>query len=179
MAAVAVSMSPVSSMTVSVSIVSSMTVSSMTVSMTVISTMTVSVSTMSTVFVVVSSVTVSMIHTAVKQGVAVTVTSVSVRVSMSSVLEHKDSDQVDEQTGDRDRKQPLVVNVWRLQSSLDSFREDEEGCEDEEESVDEAGQNLCSDITVGEAVVGSPPGDDGGCQTCQQSGAVKEHVEGV
>ena len=30
---------------------------------------------------------------------------------------------------------------------LDSFREDEEGCEDEEESVDEAGQNLSSDIT--------------------------------
>lgn len=156
---------------------------------------------------------------------------------MASVLEHKDPDQVDEKTGHRDRKQPLVVNVRRLQSPLtgrrvhtvrrvhavrrvhtvrrvhrvcvcylDSFREDEEGCEDEEESVDEASQNLCSDITetrttnthqdtsqisdlphrvqsdvspVGEAVVGSPPGDDGGCQTCQQSGAVKEHVEGV
>ena len=30
---------------------------------------------------------------------------------------------------------------------LNSFREDEEGCEDEEESIDESCQNLCSHIT--------------------------------
>lgn len=101
-------------------------------------------------------------------------------MSVASVLENKDPDQVDDQTGHRDRKQPVVVNVRRLQSSLrgrqvhthrqtgsyrwtvqtdrqicvcvcvcylNSFREDEEGCEDEEESIDEAGQNLSSDIT--------------------------------
>lgn len=30
---------------------------------------------------------------------------------------------------------------------LNAFREDEERCENEEESVDEAGQHFCSDIT--------------------------------
>lgn len=44
------------------------------------------------------------------------------RVSVSSVLEHKDPDQVDEQTSDRDRKQPVVVNVRRFQSSLQRDR---------------------------------------------------------
>lgn len=39
-------------------------------------------------------------------------------MSMSSMLEHKDPDQVDDQTGHRDGKQPLVVNIRRLQSSL-------------------------------------------------------------
>ena len=39
-------------------------------------------------------------------------------MSMSSMLENKDPDQVDDQTGHRDRKQPLVVDVRRLQSSL-------------------------------------------------------------
>uniref|UniRef100_A0A0F8AFH7 Uncharacterized protein n=1 Tax=Larimichthys crocea TaxID=215358 RepID=A0A0F8AFH7_LARCR len=33
------------------------------------------------------------------------------RVSVASMLEHKYPDQVDEQTGHRDRKQPLVVNA--------------------------------------------------------------------
>lgn len=40
------------------------------------------------------------------------------RVPMASVLENKDPDEVDDQTGDRDRKQSFVVNIWRLQSSL-------------------------------------------------------------
>lgn len=40
------------------------------------------------------------------------------RVSVSSVLEDEDPDQVDDQTGHRDRKQALVVDVWRLQGSL-------------------------------------------------------------
>lgn len=164
------SMSP---MTVSVSTMT-VSVSPMTVSM---SPMTVSVRMF--VLMVVTTMTVAMIQTAIKQRMAVTVTFLSMGVSVASVLEHKDSNQVDDQTGHRDRKQPLVVNVRRLQSSLDSFRENEEGCEDEEESIDKASQNLCSDITVREAVIGSPPGDDGGCQTSQQSGAVKEHVEGV
>lgn len=40
------------------------------------------------------------------------------RVSVTSVLENEDPDQVDHQPGHRNRKQPLMVNVWRLQSSL-------------------------------------------------------------
>ncbi len=39
-------------------------------------------------------------------------------MSVASVLENKDPDQVDKQTGHGNRKQPLVVNVRRLQSSL-------------------------------------------------------------
>lgn len=83
------------------------------------------------------------------------------------MLENKDSHQVDEQAGDRDGKETLVMNVRRLQSPLprahtlhtcfthticvcarylNSFREDEEGSEDEEESVDEAANHLSSDI---------------------------------
>lgn len=168
------------------------------------------------------------------------VTSFSVRVAVSSVLEHEDPHQVDQQTGHGHRKQALVVDVGRLQSSLtnrkwklrvgaghtcpggsfkdpeqpespvkfnrnsfylDSLWEDEESCEDEEESVHEAGQDLSSDVPeedtdgsdpgsgprhrrgrglpVGEAVIGPPPGDDGGCESRQQRRAVEEHVEGV
>lgn len=51
-------------------------------------------------------------------GVSSSVTSVSVRVSVSSVLEDEDPDQVDQQPGHRNGKQPVVVDVWRLQSSL-------------------------------------------------------------
>lgn len=40
------------------------------------------------------------------------------RVSMASVLENKDPDEVDNQTSDRDRKQSFVVNIRGLQSSL-------------------------------------------------------------
>lgn len=40
------------------------------------------------------------------------------RVSMASVLENKDPDEVDDQTGHRDRKQSFVVNIRGLQSSL-------------------------------------------------------------
>lgn len=102
-------------------------------------------------------------------------------------------------------------SVWflwhrRVKRYLNSLREDEESCEDEKKSVDEARQNLSpyvpetqqtrKDLSrpwrspetahtveevspVGEAVVGPPPGDDGGCEACQQGGAVEEHVEGV
>lgn len=45
-------------------------------------------------------------------------TSVSMRVSMASVLENKDPNEVDDQTSDRDRKQSFVVNIRGLQSSL-------------------------------------------------------------
>lgn len=41
-----------------------------------------------------------------------------------------------------------MVNIWRFQSSLHAFREDEESSEDQEEAIDESGQNLCSHITV-------------------------------
>lgn len=34
---------------------------------------------------------------------------------------------------------------------LDSFRENKEGCKDEEEPVYEAGQNFCSDVTETDA----------------------------
>lgn len=43
-------------------------------------------------------------------------------MSVAAVLENKDPDQVDEQTGDRDWKQPVVVNVGRFQSSLTGTR---------------------------------------------------------
>lgn len=95
------------------------------------------------------------------------------------MLKHEDPNEVNEKSSHRDRKQTLVVNIRRLQSSLHSFREDEEGCEDEKEPVYEPCENFCTDIPVGEAVIGSPPGDDGGCESCQQGGAVKEHVERV
>lgn len=45
-------------------------------------------------------------------------TSVSMRVSMASVLENKDPNEVDDQAGDRDRKQSFVMNIRGLQSSL-------------------------------------------------------------
>lgn len=41
---------------------------------------------------------------------------------MSSMLEHKDPHQVDDQTSHRDRKQPLVVDIRRLQGSLKTDR---------------------------------------------------------
>lgn len=41
---------------------------------------------------------------------------------MSSMLEHKDPHQVDDQTSHRDRKQPLMVDIRRLQGSLKTDR---------------------------------------------------------
>lgn len=40
------------------------------------------------------------------------------RVSMASVLENKDPDEVDDQTSDRHRKQSFMVNIRGFQSSL-------------------------------------------------------------
>lgn len=40
------------------------------------------------------------------------------RVSMASMLENKDPDEVDDQTGHRHRKQSFMVNIRGLQSSL-------------------------------------------------------------
>ena len=39
-------------------------------------------------------------------------------MSVASVLENEDPDQINQQSGYRDRKQPLMVNIRRLQSSL-------------------------------------------------------------
>lgn len=68
----------------------------------------------------------------------------------SSVLEDEDPDQVDQEAQDGDDEQPLVLHFRRLHQPLHGLREDEEGDEEQEEAVDEAGQDLRTNIAGGE-----------------------------
>jgi len=111
--------------------------------------------------------------------VRVAVSTAAVRVSMSSMIEGIDAHQVDQQTEYGDNEQSLVLDLRRLNESLHALRQDEEGYEQQEQTVDKAGQHLGSHIAVGELVVGFPLGDNRGGQPRQESRAVEEHVERV
>lgn len=62
----------------------------------------------------VSPVAVSVSHTAVKKRVAVPMTFFTMRVSMSSVLEHKDADEVDEEPCNGHGQQAFMMHIWRF-----------------------------------------------------------------
>ena len=92
-----------------------------------------------------------------------------VTVPGPAVLEHKDADEVDEESEDGDHQQPLVLDLRRLDQPLHSLGEYEEGDEEEEEAVDEPGQCLCPHISEAVLVVRLPLGNDCGHQTRQQA----------
>ncbi|KAJ3599037.1 hypothetical protein NHX12_033000 [Muraenolepis orangiensis] len=64
-------------------------------------------------------------------------------VSMASVLEDEDPHQVDQQAGHRDRKQPVVVNIRRLQRPL--VEADSEGQVETEEEEKVTGRAVRQD----------------------------------
>jgi len=70
-----------------------------------------------------------------------------------------------------------VLDVRRFENPFHGFGEDEEGDEEEKESVDKTRDNLCSHITVRKRFASLPPGDDGGGKTGEQSRAVEKHME--
>lgn len=72
-----------------------------------------------------------------------------------------------------------ISYLWRFDEPFDGLGQDEEGDEQQEQTVDEAGQHFGADVAVGEALVRLPLGDDGGGQASQQTRAVEEHVERV
>ena len=79
---------------------------------------------------------------------AVSVTSVMrVAVARPAVLEHEDAHHVDEEPEDGDHQQPLVLHLGRLHQPLHGLAEDEEGDEEEKQSVDEARQSLRPDVS--------------------------------
>ena len=85
---------------------------------------------------------------AVASVVAVSVTSVMrVAVARPTVLEHEDPHHVDEEAEDGDDQQPLVLHLGRLHQPLHGLAEDEEGDEEEKQSVDEASQCLRPDVS--------------------------------
>ena len=85
---------------------------------------------------------------AVTSVMAVSVTPVMrVTVACSAVLEDEDADQVDEEAEDGDDQQSLVLHLGGLHQSLHGLAEDEEGDEEQKESVDEARQRLGSDVS--------------------------------
>ena len=90
----------------------------------------------------------STVTVAVTSIMAVSVSPVMrVTVSRPAVLEHEDAHQVDEEPEDGDHQQPLVLHLGRLHQPLHGLAEDEEGDEEEKQSVDEARQCLRSDVS--------------------------------
>ena len=70
-----------------------------------------------------------------------------VTVPRPAVLEDEDAHEVDEEPEDGDDQQPLVLHLGGLHQSLHGLAEDEEGDEEQKESVDEARQRLGSDVS--------------------------------
>lgn len=101
----------------------------------------------------------------------------TVRVSMSAVIEGIDAHQVHQQSQHGDDKQTLVLDLRRFDKSLHALRQNEEGYEQQEQAIHEAGQHLGAHIAVGELVVGLPLGDNRRGQSRQEASAVEEHVE--
>ena len=71
----------------------------------------------------------------------------AVSVPRPAVLEDEDADEVDEEPEDGDDQQPLVLHLGRLHQPLHGLAEDEEGDEEQEQSVDEARQCLRPDVS--------------------------------
>lgn len=113
--------------------------------------------------------------------VRVTTAAASVRVAMvsTSMLEHEDANQVDDQSQDRDDEEAIVFDGGRFEQSLTSFREDVEGDENEENAVCKAGQDLRSNVAIGKAVIGGPSGNNRRSESSNQGRAVEEHMERV
>ena len=77
-------------------------------------------------------------------GVTMASTSVGVTVASPSMLKDENADQVDNESENGDHKEPLVLDLWRLNQPLHGLGEDEEGDEQQKEAVDEAGKYFCS-----------------------------------
>ena len=90
----------------------------------------------------------STVTVAVTSIMAVSVSPVMrVAVPRPAVLEHEDPHQVDEEPENGNHQQPLVLHLGRLHQPLHGLAEDEEGDEEEKQSVDEARQCLRPDVS--------------------------------
>lgn len=85
--------------------------------------------------------------------VPMTMAIMAVSVAIAAMLEHPDANNVNQEPEDGHQKQPLVLDLRRLNQSLDSLRKDEETDEKQKEAVDESSQDLGSDITVTKTLV--------------------------
>ena len=104
---------------------------------------------------------------------------VIVPVIVTHVVEEDQTNEVHHQAADRRAHQLVVAHLRRLADTLHRLGGDAESHEDEEDSIDEAGENLHTTVTHGEAVVGGPLRHVGGDQPDDQRAAVEQHVARV
>lgn len=70
-----------------------------------------------------------------------------------------------------------MFDVRRFENPFHGFGENEEGDEEEEESVDKTRDNFRPDVAVRKRLARLPSGNDGGCETGEERGAIEEHME--
>ncbi|KAG2173871.1 hypothetical protein INT43_005291 [Umbelopsis isabellina] len=87
------------------------------------------------------SMVVTMTMTVMIVSMAMSVTMIMAAMSVS-VVERENSDQVDQQADKTDQQQSMRVHLWRIQQSLNGFRNDTDRDQYQEHSVCESAQRF-------------------------------------